>query len=59
MATDQTTSNRAIYQRFCDAMNTGDAELITRTIDELVAPDARIARLIDPSGVGMPMPGQA
>jgi len=43
MATDQTTSNRAIYQRFCQAMNTGDAELIAQTIDELVAPDARIS----------------
>jgi predicted ester cyclase len=27
---------------FCDAMNTGDPEIISKTIDELVEPDAQI-----------------
>jgi steroid delta-isomerase-like uncharacterized protein len=42
MATAQATSNKATVRRFCDAANTGDAELISKTIDELVAPDALI-----------------
>jgi steroid delta-isomerase-like uncharacterized protein len=42
MSTAEATSNKATTTRFCDAMNTGDAELISRTIDELVEPDARI-----------------
>jgi steroid delta-isomerase-like uncharacterized protein len=40
MAVAQQTSNKAAVRRFCDAVNTGDAELISKTIDELVAPDA-------------------
>src|SRR5262245_26083109 len=40
MPTDQATSNKAAVTRFCDAVNTGGAELISKTIDELVAPDA-------------------
>jgi steroid delta-isomerase-like uncharacterized protein len=42
MSTDQEASNKATVRRFCDAMNTNDAELISKTIDELVAPDALI-----------------
>jgi steroid delta-isomerase-like uncharacterized protein len=42
MSTVQPTSNKATFRRFCDAMNTGDAELISKTIDELVEPDAMI-----------------
>jgi steroid delta-isomerase-like uncharacterized protein len=42
MATVQPTSNKAAFRRFCDAMNTGDAELIAKTIDEVVEPDALI-----------------
>jgi steroid delta-isomerase-like uncharacterized protein len=42
MPTVQETSNKAAVIRFCDASNTGDAELISKTIDELVAPDALI-----------------
>jgi hypothetical protein len=38
----QTTRNRATLRRFCDAVNSGEAELIAETIDELVAPDALI-----------------
>ena len=38
----QATSNKATLSRFCNAMNSGDAELITETIDELVDPDVLI-----------------
>ena len=42
MSTAQETSNKATFRRFRDAVNTGDAELISTTIDELVAPDVLI-----------------
>jgi hypothetical protein len=42
MPTLQKTDNRANFRHFCDAMNTGDPEIISRTIDELVEPDALI-----------------
>jgi steroid delta-isomerase-like uncharacterized protein len=42
MSTVETARNKAIFRRFCDAMNTNDAELISKTIDELVQPDALI-----------------
>jgi steroid delta-isomerase-like uncharacterized protein len=38
----QETSNKAKVRRFCDASNSGDAEVISRTIDELVEPDVLI-----------------
>ena len=42
MSTAQETINKATYRRFCDAANTGDAEVISNTFDELVEPDALI-----------------
>ena len=42
MPTIQKTDNKATFERFCDAMNTGDAAVISTTIDELVEPDALI-----------------
>jgi hypothetical protein len=42
MSTDQVTSNKATFRRLHDAVNSGDAELISRTIDEVVEPDVRI-----------------
>jgi steroid delta-isomerase-like uncharacterized protein len=42
MSTAHETSNKATVRRFRDAANTGDAELISKTIDELVDPDALI-----------------
>jgi hypothetical protein len=42
MSTDQVTSNKATLGRFHDAVNSGDAELIAKTIDEVVDPDVRI-----------------
>jgi predicted ester cyclase len=41
-STAQATCNKAAIRRFNDAVNTGDLELISMTIDELVSPDARI-----------------
>jgi len=40
MSTAEATSNKVAFKRFHDAANTGDAEFLFRTIDELVAPDA-------------------
>ena len=42
MSTIQQTSNKQTVRRFCDAMNSGDQQLISRMIDELVEPDALI-----------------
>jgi steroid delta-isomerase-like uncharacterized protein len=52
MSTDQATSNKATFRRFHDAVNSGDAELIAKTIDEVVKPDVRIGTPlpIDASG---------
>lgn len=36
------TSHKAIFQRFHDATNTHDDELIAKTIDEIVDPDVQI-----------------
>jgi steroid delta-isomerase-like uncharacterized protein len=42
METAEAERNKATVRRFCEAMNTGDPELIAKTIDELIAPDAQI-----------------
>jgi steroid delta-isomerase-like uncharacterized protein len=42
MATTREATNKETTKRFDDALNSGDAELIFKTIDELVAPDALI-----------------
>ena len=42
MSAAQTAGNKATIGRFCDAMNSGDAELIAKTIDEVVEPDVLI-----------------
>ena len=42
MPTAETVRNKATSRHFSDAMNTNDAEIISRTIDELVEPDALI-----------------
>jgi hypothetical protein len=42
MSTAQETSNKARFRRIEDAVNTGDAEVIAKTIDDLVAPDVLI-----------------
>jgi len=42
MSTDRTASHKATIRRFCDAMNSGDAELMAQTIDEVAEPDVLI-----------------
>jgi len=42
MSTAQETNNKAAFIRVHDAVNTCDAELISKTIDEVVEPDALI-----------------
>jgi steroid delta-isomerase-like uncharacterized protein len=42
MSTGQATSNKAAFRRLHDAVNSGDAELISKMIDEVVEPDVRI-----------------
>jgi steroid delta-isomerase-like uncharacterized protein len=42
MSTGQATSNKATFKRFCDAINSGDSDVISKTIDEVVEPDAVI-----------------
>jgi predicted ester cyclase len=42
MSTAQETSNKATFRRFHDATNTGDPEVVSKMIDELVEPDALI-----------------
>jgi predicted ester cyclase len=38
----QETPNKTTFRHFCDAMNTGDPEVMSKTIDEIVEPDAVI-----------------
>lgn len=42
MSTGLTSRNKETFRRFCDPMNTADAEVISNTIDALVEPDAVI-----------------
>jgi steroid delta-isomerase-like uncharacterized protein len=42
MSTDQATRNKATLTRFQEAISSGDWELIAKTIDETVEPDALI-----------------
>ena len=42
MSTAQETNNKATLRRFSDAVNTGDADLISKTIDAVFQPDALI-----------------
>jgi steroid delta-isomerase-like uncharacterized protein len=39
MSTAQAASNKAVFRRLDDAINSRDAEVIAKTIDEVVAPD--------------------
>jgi steroid delta-isomerase-like uncharacterized protein len=42
MSTAQPTTNKATIRRLHDALNAGDPELISKTIDEVVEPDVLI-----------------
>jgi steroid delta-isomerase-like uncharacterized protein len=50
MSAAEVTTNKATFRRFRDAMNTCDMEFISKTVDELVEPDATIRT---------PLPGDA
>ncbi len=52
MSTAQLTSNKMVLMRFCDAVNAGDMEVMARTIDELVEPDAVIRTPLPIDGTG-------
>jgi len=52
MTTTQEASNKETFRRFYDAMNTGDAEAISKTIDELVDPHAVIGTPLPIEGTG-------
>ena len=43
MSTNQEPGNKATLRRFQEALSSGDWELISKTIDEVVAPDALIS----------------
>ena len=43
MSTAQEDRNKATFKRFHDAMNAGDADLVSKTIDENVEPDVLIS----------------
>ena len=42
MSTTQETENKATFARLHDVVNTGDVELVSKTIDAIVDPDVRI-----------------
>jgi steroid delta-isomerase-like uncharacterized protein len=42
MSVLQETSNKAAFRRFIDAVNTGDLERLSQTIDELIEPHAML-----------------
>jgi steroid delta-isomerase-like uncharacterized protein len=50
MSTAEVARNKETFRRFQDAMNTCDADVISKSIDELVEPDATIRT---------PLPGDA
>ncbi len=43
MSTDQVAANKATFTRLTEVVNTGDVELIAKTIDEVFEPDVQIA----------------
>jgi steroid delta-isomerase-like uncharacterized protein len=42
MSTARAASNRATFSRLHDAVNTGDVDVVSKTIDEIVEPDVLI-----------------
>jgi predicted ester cyclase len=58
MSTAEVTTNKAIFRRFRDAMNTCDMEFISKTIDELVEPDATIRTPLPGDATGAEVLGQ-
>lgn len=54
MSSAQETSNKATLRRFEDAVSTGDAELIWKTIDEDFEPDVLIRTPLPVEATGAP-----
>jgi steroid delta-isomerase-like uncharacterized protein len=52
MSAAHSASNKAAFNRLHEAMNTGDAELIAKTIDEVVAPDVLFHAPVPIGGTG-------
>lgn len=52
MPTAPETINKASFSRFHDAVNTGDLQVISKVIDELVEPDALIRTPAPVDGTG-------
>jgi steroid delta-isomerase-like uncharacterized protein len=50
--TTQAPSNKAIFNRFHDAVNTGDAEVISTTIDEVVDPNVAFHQPVPSDATG-------
>jgi steroid delta-isomerase-like uncharacterized protein len=42
MTTADLPQNKATFRRFHDALNTGDLDVVSKTIDEIVEPDVQI-----------------
>ena len=59
MATAQAVSNKATFRRFHDAINTGDAATISKTVDEVVEPDVLIRTPLPVEATGAPALKQA
>jgi predicted ester cyclase len=51
MSAAQETSNKAAFRRLQDAMSSGDAELVSQTIDEVFAPDVKQHTPFEATGV--------
>ena len=51
MSAAHETSNKATVRRLADAMNTGDTELISQTIDEVFDPDVKQHTPFEATGV--------
>jgi len=52
MRVAEATSNKVAYRRFCDAVNSGDMERLSSTIDEVVEPGALIRTPLPIAGTG-------
>jgi hypothetical protein len=58
MPADQASGNKASFRRFCDVINTRDAELISKMIDEVVDADAVIRTPIPVEATGRNLPSR-
>jgi len=52
MSTDQATRNKTTFKRFHDAINSGDPDVVSKTIDEIVEPDVLIRTPLPVGGTG-------